>query len=185
MSLPELTVGLVIIGLLLSAAAPSWVRWRQRQRLTAACSAIAMQIAVLRARASAHGRHFGIEFAGAGDLRWQVLEDGDGDGISGRDLDDLIDRRVGAPRHLRREFPGIEAGAAVGVPALSGTLPSDGVAFGRFDRLSIAPEGTATSGSVYLHNRTGDTAAVRVYGPTGRVAVWRFSRRQGGWERLR
>ncbi len=184
-SLLELTVCLAIVGLLVQTAAPAWVRWRQSQQLLSACGAIATQVAVLQARASAHGRHFGLQFYTVDGLEWHELEDGDGDGLRSDDLRRNIDRPTGRVFRLERDFPGIVAGLPAGVPSLAGARPADGVAFGRLDRLSVAPEGSTSSGTVYLHNAYGDAAAVRLYGATGRVAVWRFRAATSGWERVR
>jgi hypothetical protein len=46
--------------------------------------------------------------------------------------------------------------------------------------LSLGPDGTASSGSVYLHGRRLQYA-VRVLGATGRTRVLRFDRGTGRW----
>ena len=42
------------------------------------------------------------------------------------------------------------------------------------DILSLRPEGSATAGTIYMHDGFGAAAAIVIYGPTGRITVWRY-----------
>ena len=72
----------------------------------------------------------------------------------------------------RRNVPDID-GARI-------TADSDGIRVGSSRILTLGPDGTATSGTLYLHGRRGQYA-VRVLGATGRTRVLRFDTGTGRW----
>ena len=82
-------------------------------------------------------------------------------------------------------FPGVVLGVAETVPGVSnrGVLPAgaDPVRFGASDTLTFSPLGTATSGTVYLHDRSGRQFAVRVLGATGRTRILEFDAAAASW----
>jgi hypothetical protein len=92
-----------------------------------------------------------------------------------QDIQQQIDRVIEAPTILSDLFPGTSIGIAPGISvtaavALSGT-----------NILSLSPNGTATSGSVYVVGRDGTQWVVRVLGVTARTRVLRFDRTTGVW----
>ena len=173
-SLPELVVLLGVMAALLHAIGPEWVRWRQRQRVVGAVDELALLVAALRVRSASAGQAFGVRFrAQPPDLEWDIVMDGDGDGIRSDDVRRGIDAVVAGPHVLAARYPGVRVGLPSGVrPPAGGTLPEDGVAFGRADLLAVHPEGTTSSGSVYLCDLWEHCAAVRLYGASGRISVW-------------
>lgn len=104
-----------------------------------------------------------------------MVEDGNGDGVRTADITQQIDRVIEAPVHLSDLFPGAAIGLAPGTPA---TNP---VALGGTTILSFGPNGTATSGSVYVVGRDQTQWAVRVLGVTARARVLRYERVSGTW----
>jgi hypothetical protein len=78
------------------------------------------------------------------------------------------DRVVEAPVILSDLFPGASIGLAAGAPA------ADAVALGGTSILSFSPNGTGSSGSVYVVGRDGTQWCVRVLGVTARARVLRF-----------
>ena len=55
--------------------------------------------------------------------------------------------------------------------------------FGRSDLVSFSPDGSASSGTLYVTDGRDGLYAVVLFGPTARVRVWRFDRRNGRWTR--
>ncbi len=104
-----------------------------------------------------------------------MVEDGNGDGVHTADITQQIDRLIEAPLHLSDLFPGAAIGLAPGTPAASP------VALGGTMILSFTPNGTATSGSVYVVGRDQTQWAVRVLGVTARARVLRYERAAGVW----
>ncbi len=184
-SLLEVLILLGVMAALLQAVAPQWVRWRQYQRVQGAADEIALVVSALRVRSAAAGQAFGVRFrARPPDLDWDIVRDGDGDGIRAADIRRGVDAIVAGPHALAADYPGVHVGLPVGIrPPAGGTLPADGVAFGRADLLAIHPGGTTSSGSVYLCDAWQSCAGVRLHGPTGRIAVWTRTSDRPEWTR--
>ena len=120
-----------------------------------------------------------------GPARWQVFEDGNGDGVSERDIDRGIDRPIGPEDSLSAHAPGVSLRINRSVPDIggAGTLEagSDPLRIGRTALLSFSPTGSATSGTVYIAAPSGPQLALRVMGATGRVRVLRLDAGAGVW----
>ncbi len=83
-------------------------------------------------------------------------------------------------------FPGVEGGRPPAVPTvLGGAADRDGLAFGGSKVVSCAPTGGARSGTLYLRSSSGDAAALRIYGPTGRITLWWWNESLADWDELR
>ena len=123
------------------------------------------------------------------DGRWRcrVARDGDGDGIRRSDLKSGRDTVVGRVLELKAGGAGFGILREVSVPnpsgggVLGGDL-DDPVRAGSGDILTFTPQGTATSGSLYLTDHRGAMRAIRIFGVTGRMRTleWRI-----GWEEWR
>jgi len=108
-------------------------------------------------------------------VKFSMVEDGNGDGVRTSDLAQQIDRVTAAPIHLADIFSGASIALAPGIPATSA------VALGGTMLLSFTPNGTATSGTVYVLGRDQTQWAVRVLGVTARARVLRYDRPTGAW----
>jgi prepilin-type N-terminal cleavage/methylation domain-containing protein len=188
-SLLELLVVLALLGILVQAGATSLVRWRGRQELEAAVRGAGLALQRACALAVASGRIHGLWFEQAagdpGGLGWRLVADGDGDGILSADLAAGIDVPLEPTQRLSSLHPGIVAGLPAGVPTLhGGAAGSGGVAFGSSSVVSCSPGGGASSGTLYLASPEGGAAALRVYGPTGRISRWWWDRQLGDWVEL-
>jgi hypothetical protein len=182
-SLLEVVILLGVMAAILHAVAPEWVRWRQRQQVEGAADELALLVAALRVRSASVGVAFGVRFrADPPDLEWDVLRDGDGDGIRSDDARRGVDPVVAGPHVLSTKYRGVSVGLPVGLqPPAGGVRPTDGVAFGRADLLAVHPRGTTSSGSIYLCDAWGRCAAVRLHGVSGRIAVWARAPDQSVW----
>ena len=180
-----MVVVLAVLGIVVQTVAPAFVRWRQARRLEAAAEELVLYAVGLRAAAASAGASRGIAIDSvAGSIAWTPIADGDGDGLRRADMRAGRDVALGPSRNLRSNYPGVLAGLPDGVRTPAGGMPpSDGVAFGRGDLLSLSADGTATSGSLYLQNQFGDAVAVRIYGATARFSLWRRRHSDGIWRR--
>ena len=174
-----------VMAAILHVVAPEWVGWRQRQRVEGAADELAMLVTALRVRSAGAGVAYGVRFrADPPHLEWDVLRDGDGDGIRSDDVRRGVDPIVAGPHVLSRKYRGVTVGLPPGLrPPTGGVLPTDGVAFGRADILSVHPQGTTSSGSIYLCDARGRCAAVRLHGVSGRIAVWERAPERSAWTR--
>lgn len=182
----EVLAALTVFLIALHLTAPSFVRWRGRQQLRGAVQGLVLAALRLQATAVATGRGHGLVFdVGSDTLAWRWAADGDGDGLRRGDLDTGTDEFLGPVVGLSREYADLLPGRPAGVPPVSGGAEgTGGVAFGSAALLAFSPDGSSSSGTLYLQNRWGDAAALRVYGPTGRFTLWWWEAGSGSWRIL-
>jgi len=187
MSLIEVLVALALLLVLVGYVAPGFAEWRSQQQLRGALMALQFSVVKARVASLASGRAHGLAFSlSEGDLLWDTVVDGDGDGIRRSDLTAGTDVPLEPERRLSAWFPGVRPGRPSGVPPLAGGAPGQGgLALGRSRILASAPDGSTTTGTVYLSTDSGYCAALRLYGPTGRDSVWWWDFRRQTWEPLR
>jgi prepilin-type N-terminal cleavage/methylation domain-containing protein len=185
-SLVELLVVLAVLGILIASAAPLVADTVARERLHAAALETAAEIRGLRQRSVTQRTAFGVRFIFvAGRWSYSVYRDGNGNGIRTADIVSGVDSLLEGPSDPDSRYGGIRFGLpGIAVPAIppgTGPLPnpSDPIKFGSSNIIGFSPAGSISSGSLYLTDGT-RAAAVVVYGPTGRVRVWRF-RADVGW----
>jgi type II secretory pathway pseudopilin PulG len=179
-------VGLLAIGM--TIALPNLAEVRRRAALDRLARTLAGHTALCRMKAIDTWRRAGLVFSPQG-RGWSFTPvlDGDGDGVSRRDLDRGVDTPLAPAVPIDVLCPG----AGIGVPAEwhvprpggRGVLDlADGVAAGRSDIISFSPLGDATPATVYFNDGHARVLAVRIYGPTARVRVleWRL-----GWRAWR
>jgi len=147
-----------------------------RSRGAGAARYLSTRAALARARAVSQSTTVALYFEqDSRGIRFSVVEDGNGDGVRTADITQQIDRVIAAPTHLSDLFPGAAIGLAPEIPATSA------VALGGTMLLSFSPNGTATSGSVYVVGRDQTQWVVRVLGVTARARVLRYDRPSGAW----
>jgi type II secretory pathway pseudopilin PulG len=172
----EVLFASALLCILAGISIPSVVGAVDRSRGAGAARYLAARMALARARAVSRSATVGLLFGEDERGRWfSVVEDGNGDGIRTRDIDERVDRVVDAPVVISDLFPGAAIGLAPGTPA------ADALALGGTTILSFSPNGTASSGTVYLVGRDGTQWSVRVLGVTARARVLRYERATNRW----
>jgi prepilin-type N-terminal cleavage/methylation domain-containing protein len=175
-TLIEILFTLTLLCILAGISVPSVLTAVDRSRGAAAARYLASRMALARARAVGRSTMVALRFEeGPRGTSFSVVEDGNGDGVRTRDIDQRIDRVIDVPVLLSDLFPGASIGLAPGTPA------TDAVALGGTTFLSFSPHGTATSGSVYVVGRDRSQWVVRVLGVTARARVLRYERATNGW----
>lgn len=166
----------VLICILAGISVPSVLAAVDRSRGAAAARYLATRIAWARARAVGRATSVALHFQldGRG-TSFSIVEDGNGDGVRTPDIEQQIDRVIEAPTILSDLFPGTSIGIAPGISV------TDAVALSGTNILSLSPNGTATSGSVYVVGRDRTQWVVRVLGVTARTRVLRFDRTTSAW----
>jgi len=122
---------------------------------------------LVRARAQAVGRGAAVALRFDGDGEHTTLTafvDANRNGVLTRDIDAGTDAALDDPVPLSSLFPGVAITADGGVRLFS-----------------FSPDGTATTGSVYLQSRDGSRFAVRVLGTTARVQIERYVTGRNAW----
>ena len=108
--------------------------------------------------------------------------DGNGNGVRSTDIASRIDPALAPRLRVSDLFPGVRFGLQPGLPDVDGSRSTgtDGVRVGSSRILTFGPDGTATSGTLYLTGRRRQYA-VRVLGATGRTRVLMFHPGAGRW----
>jgi Tfp pilus assembly protein FimT len=147
-----------------------------RSRGAAAARYLSSRAALARARAVSRSTTIALYFEqDARGIKFSVVEDGNGNGVRVAELAQQLDRVTEVPVHLTDMFSGASIGLTPGIPATSA------VALGGTMLLSFTPNGTSTSGSIYVAGRDGTQWVVRVLGVTARARVLRYERATGAW----
>jgi Tfp pilus assembly protein FimT len=147
-----------IVVVVSAMAVPVSLAGVDRARGWAGTRFVAARLVKARAQAVARGAAVALRFDGDGEhTTLSSFVDGNRDGVLTRDIDAGLDPRLDDPVPLASLFPGV-------------VITDDGG-----PRLfSFSPDGTATTGSVYLQSRDGSRFAVRVLGVTARVRIERY-----------
>jgi prepilin-type N-terminal cleavage/methylation domain-containing protein len=184
--------GFTLIELLLAAAAatvlvgisvPLGGTAIDELRTAAAARYLAGRIAASRMDAICRSRAVALRFQpSTPDYQFASFVDGNGNGIRSAEIGTGVDVPVGIPRQLSDEFTDVHFGLEVGRPDLDGVrnTSADGVRIGTSRILTVSPDGTATSGTLYLQGRRAQYA-VRVLGATGRTRVLKYDTGAGTW----
>ncbi len=186
-SLLELTMGLAIAGVLGSLAVGSLVAMRSEARALGGARYLAARLSEERVAAVRRGAAGGLFFTRVGEgYVYQRARDGNGNGLRMEDLGRGVDHLIDPPLPLKAYAPGIDFELRYSVSAVDGEGPgvaagADPVRIGNSRFLSFGPNGTGTSGTLYLATDDGRQLAVRVLGPTGRVRVFEFRRSDAEW----
>ena len=185
-TLVEAGVVLVLLGVAAALALPSMRSGLDGLRAVGAARHLAALIQSTRVRAVTQSVHVGLRFEHDGErYRYAMYADGDGDGLRARDIRSGMDARLADFERIGDRFPGVAIGIAARLPGIAGrealAAGSDPIRFGASDGLTFSPMGTATSGTLYLHHRSGRQLAVRVLGATGRVRILEFNEDTASW----
>jgi Tfp pilus assembly protein FimT len=154
-----------IVAVVAAVAVPVSLAGVDRSRGWAASRFVAARMAQARAQAVGRGAAVAVRIEGR-DLTASLssFADSNRNGVLTREIDDGVDSRLDGPVTLAALFPGV-------------AVSDEGVV-----RLfSFSPDGTATTGSVYLRSRDGTRFAIRVLGVTARVRIERFVVARNEW----
>ena len=117
--------------------------------------------------------------------RLQLFADGNGNGVSQRDIDSAIDPPLTPPEYLDDRSRDVSLRINQPIVEVSGTgglAPGDDpLRIGNTALLAFSPLGGATSGTLYVAARRGPQMAIRVFGGTGRVRVLMFDAQARQW----
>ena len=183
-TLLELLLALAITAIVLGMSVPMTASALDEMRAAMAARYVEGRIMNARMLAVRRSTSVALRFEPSGsDYRLAEYVDGNGNGIRSAEIAAGMDRRLAPPQLLRDEFPLVVFGLRAGIPDLDGrrsTADSDGVRIGASRILTLGSDGTATSGTLYLHSRRGQFA-IRILGATGRTRVLRFDTGPGQW----
>ena len=151
-------------------------------RGAAAARQLAERVALARLDAVRRSAAVALRFEPDGtDYKFTSHVDGNGNGVRTLEIANGVDLTLGHVERLRDTHPGVAFGLMAGLPDLDGRRGiADGVRIGSSRILTLAPDGSATSGTLYLHGRRGQYA-VRILGATGRTRVFHYDAGTSQW----
>jgi prepilin-type N-terminal cleavage/methylation domain-containing protein len=186
-TLIELLFSIAIAGTVAAMAVPQGLRALDDFRTRSAARYLAQRAIEARFAAIKRSTAAGLRFEPAApDYQVSAVTDGNGNGLRTSEIQRGVDRTLTEPERLDAHFTGVAFGILDGVPDADG-LPAngpEGVRLGVSRLLSMNPDGTSSSGTLYLHGRERTQYAVRVLGVTGRVRVLKFDFVKGRWSDL-
>jgi hypothetical protein len=186
-SVIELTIVLGVVAVIGSLAVGSLITLRAEARALGGPRYLAARLGEERAAAVRRGAAGGLFFTRAsGDYAFQRVVDGNGNGLRADEVGAGVDRLLDPPLRLEALFPGVQFRVVRPVPAVDGDGPglvegAEPLRIGGTRFVAFGPNGTGTSGTLYLGTRDGRQLAVRLFGVTGRVRVFEFSVASGQW----
>ena len=164
-SLIEAMFVCAVAAVVAAIAVPVSLAGVDRARGWAATRFVAARLVRARAQAVARGAAVALRIGGEGPAATLAsFVDGNRTGVLTRDIDAGLDPVLEDPVPLVSLFPGV-----IITGDSSPTL------------FSFSPDGTATSGSVFVLSRDGSRFAVRVLGATARVRIERYVTARNAW----
>jgi prepilin-type N-terminal cleavage/methylation domain-containing protein len=182
-TLLELLLVLSVAGILAAMAIPVTTAALDDIHTASAARYLAARIMSIRMDAIRRSTAVALRFvASTPDYTFGPYADGNGDGIRSTDIRRGVDWPLGPSQQLQADFPAVLFGLIEGLPDVDGgaATGTDGVRIGTARILTMSPDGTATSGTLYLRGRHAQYA-VRVLGATGRTRVLKFDRGARTW----
>lgn len=183
LTLIELVFAVSLIAVIASVAIPLTGDALDNARTSSAARYLAGQIVSSRMDAVNRSRAVALRFdASAPDCRIGRYIDGNGNGVRAAEISTGIDKRDGPEKRIGDDFPNVRFGLREGLPDADGVrgTGTDGVRIGTARILTMSPDGTATSGTLYLRGKRAQYA-VRVLGATGRTRVLEFDTGRQAW----
>ena len=173
----ELLFTLALSASLVAVAVPLTTEVTDELRAGMAARYLEGRIMDARMHALRRSTRVALRFEQSGnDYQFAEYADANGNGVRTADITAGVDEQITPPQVLGHLFSGVVFGLPAGVPDVDGVATSsagDGVRIGTSRILTLGPDGTATSGTLYLHGRRA-LYAVRILGATGRTRVLRF-----------
>lgn len=175
-TLTELLLAVALIATLAGIALPMTNDAVDELRTAAAARYLAGQIRNGRMDAIKRSAVVALRFeAASADYTFASYIDGNRNGVRTADISRGVDRALTSPHRLRDLFAGVHFSLDAAVPDVDGNKGggTDGVRIGTARILTTSPDGTATSGTLYVRGRRAQYA-VRVLGATGRTRVLKY-----------
>jgi Tfp pilus assembly protein FimT len=183
-TLIELLLFVAISATLLAIAVPLATSALDDMRTAMAARYLAGRILAARLDALQRSTCVGFRFEpSSSDYLFSTYTDGNQNGIRTTDIASGVDPIDATGERLADRFASVRFGLAAALPDLDGVrqmTDTDGVRIGSPKILTLSPDGTASSGTVYLRGARAQYA-VRVLGATGRTRVFQYQRGANQW----
>ena len=165
-----------ILCVLMAIGVPEMLQAMRRPKAQAAARYLAARMVRARAQAAMRSATVALRFQ-SDTLGFAVAEyvDGNRNGVRTTDIASGTDRLLNPASHLSDLFPRV----TIAFSQDGATL--DPVQIGSTTLMSFTPQGTSTSGSIYVRGDDGSQFAIRVLGATGRIKILRYEAVSRTW----
>jgi prepilin-type N-terminal cleavage/methylation domain-containing protein len=184
-SLLEVLVAIAVMAIVAGAAIPLAHGGVDRSRTGAAANYVAGRMAMARFEAVKRSAFVALRIIGNADGYWlRAYVDGNANGVLSQDVASGIDRPITSDERLDYHFPGVTFGIHANVAPIDPGPPldpSDPIQIGASPLLSFNPNGSSTSGTLFIRGQRASQFAVRVLGATGRTRVFEFDFESQKW----
>jgi prepilin-type N-terminal cleavage/methylation domain-containing protein len=182
-SLLELLVVLWIAAITAAVAVPYILGALDDLRTRAAARYLSGRMFHARSEAVKRSYRVGYQFRPqAGDWWFAGFTDRNGNGIRSAEISSGIDPELWPAEALSTRFAHVSFGLAPGTPLIDGGTGSDPIRVGNSDIVTFDPNGSSSSGTLYLRGRRGAQYAVRVFGVTGRTRMFKYEPGTLSWK---
>jgi len=186
-SLAELVVACAIIATVCGMTIPSVAAGVDYWRAYGAARYVAARLQAARMQAVMRLRPVGIRFVPGSPVIFRMYVDGNRNGIRTADVLSGADPPLGDDDVVANLFAGVDFGLLPDLPPVDPSSPppgTDAVKFGTSNIASFSPNGSSSTGSVYLLSKGQQQYVVRLFGDTGKVRILMFDPRTRKWKPL-
>jgi prepilin-type N-terminal cleavage/methylation domain-containing protein len=172
-TLVEVLFALALVAVAIGTAVPVVADALDDLRTAGAARYLAARVTSAHIDALKRSAAVGLRFEpGSPDYGFRAYLDGNGNGIRTTDIQNAVDPPLTPSERVADTFAGVRFELMAGVPNVDGAVDGrlDGVRVGTGRILTLSPDGTSSSGTLYLRGRR-TQYAVRVLGSTGRTRV--------------
>jgi type II secretory pathway pseudopilin PulG len=177
-----------LVAILSGIAVPQMLASVDDSRTIGAVRYLSSRLQRARMEAVARVAVVSVRFtADATGYSFAVYVDGNGNGVLAADIQRGVDRPVGRPERLSDSFQGVDIGVLANVPAVdAGSSPPNGdpLKLGASNAISFSPQGSSSSGSVYIRGRGRTQYVIRIFGETGKTRILKFNQASNQWTPL-
>jgi prepilin-type N-terminal cleavage/methylation domain-containing protein len=184
-SLLEVLVAIALMAIVAGFAIPFAHRSIDRSRTAGAANYVAGRLALARFEAVKRSAFVAIRFVENTDGHFlRAYVDGNANGVLNADIAAGLDSPISSEERLNYHFSGVSFGIQLNVTSLdSGQSldPADPIHIGSSTLLSFNPNGSSSSGTLFIRGQQSSQFAVRILGATGRTRVFEFDFGNGRW----
>lgn len=187
----ETLIAVSVSAALIGSAVPPLLDATARLRVRAASEEIRGTFRLAQSLALRYDTNVGVKFRERpdGSVTFALYRDGDGDGVLTNDIDRGVDPELEPPRVLQHFGRSAGFGFPPGMVPRDPSDPhrrladlDDPIRFNGSNIASFSALGTSTPGSIYLSDRKGVLAAVRVVSRTGKIAIVFYDAKTERWQ---
>jgi prepilin-type N-terminal cleavage/methylation domain-containing protein len=184
-SLLEVLVAIAVMAIVAGMAVPFAHNSVDRSRTAGAANYLAGRLALARFEAVKRSAFVAIRFAESGEGHFlRAYVDGNANGVLNSDIAAGFDKPISSEERLDYHFSGVSFGIQSNVASLDPGQPldpADPIHIGPSTLLSFNPNGSSTSGTLFVRGQHSSQFAVRILGATGRTRVFEFDFGSGRW----